>query len=240
MNATVARLTLRGLLGRRRALLLIALPAVLLTLAGVVRWVSGPDAGLAAPVLGDFGLGTIVPLLALIAGTGAIAPEIDDGSIVYLLSKPLNRFTIVLSKYVVAVGIVLTFAAAPTLAAGLILTGTRGRLAVAYAAAAAVATLAYCALFLLLGVVSRNAVVIGLLYALIWESLVGGLVPGARALSVQQWATAVGERVGAARDWPVEAAVSLTTGVTMLAVVTLGATALAGWRLRSLRLSSDE
>jgi ABC-2 type transport system permease protein len=240
MNVTVARLTLRALLGRRRALLLFALPALLVLLAGVVRWVSGPHPGLAAPVLGDVGLGTIVPLLALIAGTGAIAPEIDDGSIVYLLSKPLNRFTIVVSKYAVAVGTVLTFAALPTLAAGLILAGTQGRLAYAYAGAAAVASLAYCALFLLLGVVSRNAVVIGLLYALIWESLVGGLVPGARALSVQQWATAVGERISVARDWPVQSAVSLTTGVTLLAVVAVGATALAGWRLRSLRLTSDE
>jgi ABC-2 type transport system permease protein len=238
MNAAVAQLTVRGLLGRRRALLLLALPALLLLLAGVVRWVSGPDPTLAAPVLGDLGLGTIVPLLALIAGTGAIAPEIDDGSIVYLLSKPINRFTIVLSKYVVAVGTVLTFAAVPTLAAGLLLTGTQGRVALAYAAAAAVAALAYCALFLLLGVASRNAVVIGLLYALVWESLVGGFVPGARALSVQQWATAVGERIGVAA--PAEAAVSLTTGVTLLAVVTVGATALAGWRLRSLRLSTDE
>ncbi len=37
---------------------------------------------------------------------------------------------------------------------------------------------------------SRNAVVIGLLYALIWESLVGTFVPGAQTLSVQQWALA--------------------------------------------------
>ena len=39
-----------------------------------------------------------MPLLGLIAGTGAIGPEIDEGSIVYLLAKPLNRYSIVVTK----------------------------------------------------------------------------------------------------------------------------------------------
>ena len=46
----------------------------------------------------------MVPLIALIAGTGALGPEIDDGSIVYLLAKPLPRREIVFTKLAVAVG----------------------------------------------------------------------------------------------------------------------------------------
>ena len=42
MNPTVAQLTARSLLGRRRALLLLALPALLLLLSGVVRGLVGP------------------------------------------------------------------------------------------------------------------------------------------------------------------------------------------------------
>lgn len=41
MNATVARLTARALLGRRRALLLLTLPAVLLLLCGAARLLAG-------------------------------------------------------------------------------------------------------------------------------------------------------------------------------------------------------
>jgi len=242
MNATVAHLTARGLLGRRRALLLLALPGVILLLAGVSRWLAGEDADNTVVLLGGFALGTLVPLLGLIAGTGAIGPEIDDGSIVYLLSKPLRRSSIVVTKLVVAVGVVTAFAVLPTLVAGLILSGASDRLAVGYALAALVAGVTYCALFLALAVITRHAVVVGLLYALIWESLVGNLVPGAQALSIQQWALTLTEKVVGARAevLDITPAVGLGAAVPLLLVVGVGSTWYAGWRLRSLRLSSDE
>jgi ABC-2 type transport system permease protein len=71
------------------------------------------------------------------------------------------------------------------------MSGTTGAIAVGFGVGALVAGVAYSAIFLLLAVVSRHAVVIALVYALIWESLIGGFVPGARTLSVQQWALSV-------------------------------------------------
>ena len=136
-----------------------------------------------------------MPLLGLIAGTGAIGPEIDDGSIVYLLAKPLSRLSIVLTKVVVAVAVITVFGAVTVLLAGLVLSGTSDNLAVGYAVGALVAGIAYGTLFLLLAVVTRHAVVVGLLYALIWETLVGSFVPGAQTLSIQQWALAITEKV---------------------------------------------
>jgi ABC-2 type transport system permease protein len=241
VNATVVRLTVRSLLGRRRALLLLALPAVLLALSGLSRLLSGADARLAALLLGAFALSTLVPLLGVLAGTGAIGPEIDDGSIVYLLSKPLSRPSIVLSKLAVAVVVVTGLGAVPTLLAGLVLAGTADRLAVGFALGAAVAGVAYCALFVLLAVLTRNAVVVGLVYALVWESLIGQLVPGAQALSIQQWALALSERViGApAAGLGVTSSVSLGAAVPLLLAVVVGCTWYAGRRLRTLRLAGD-
>ena len=167
MNATVAQLTARSLLGRRRALMLLVLPAILLLFSFLIRAFADADAGASAGVLSGFALGTVVPLLALVAGTGAIGPEIDDGSVVYLLAKPLRRSSIILSKLAVSVAVVTAVAAVPTLLAGLVLSGTAGGLALAYGVGAFVAGIAYCALFLLLAVLTRNAVVVGLLYALI-------------------------------------------------------------------------
>ena len=135
----------------------------------------------------------LLPLLGLIAGTGVIGPEIDDGSIVYLLAKPLNRPVIVVTKLAVAIGVITLFGALPMFIAGMVLVGEVG-FALSYAIGALAAGMAYCALFLLLAVVTRNAVVIGLLYALIWESLIGQFVPGAQALSIQQWGLALTER----------------------------------------------
>jgi ABC-2 type transport system permease protein len=249
MNAVVAMLTVRTLLGRRRTVLLMLLPAALIALCVLARVLAGADAdidqeldgGLSADLLAGFGLGTLLPLLGLIAGTGAIGPEIDDGSIVYLLAKPVNRLSIILTKLAVAIGVVTAFGAVPMLVAGTVLTGEVSRFTLAFAVGSFVAGIAYSALFLLLGVVTKNAVVVGLLYALVWESLVGQIVPGAQALSVQQWSLAVTESLLGVRAEAlgVSAAVGVVTGAVLLAVVTVGSTLHAGARLRRLRLAGD-
>ena len=241
MNATVAQLTARSLLGRRRAAILMALPAVLLVICVLIHWLAGSDDRISATLMQGFALGTMIPLFALIAGTGAIGPEIDDGSIVYLLSKPLTRPQIVRTKLAVAAGTVLVLAAVPTLLAGFVLAGTADRLAIGYAVGVAVAGVTYCALFLLLAVLTRNAVVFGLVYALLWESLVGGYVPGAQVLSIQQWALAVTEWIIGPRsaDLGATSAVSLPTSLVLLGVVLVGCTWLAGRRLSTIRVTSD-
>ncbi len=178
----------------------------------------------------------MMPLLGLIAGTGSIGPEIDEGSIVYLLAKPLNRYSIVITKLAVAVGVIVAFGVVPIAVAGLIMTGSLSGVAGSYAVGAFVAGLAYAAVFLCLSVITKNAVVVGLIYALIWESLIGGIVPGAQTLSIQQWSLAVTEQVyfpGAS------SAVDFGTGLVLLLVVTVGATAYAGRRLQTLRLNDD-
>ena len=150
-------------------------PLVLLVLSALVRALAGQDDDITVGILGGFALATLVPLLGLIAGTGSIGPEIDDGSIVYLLSKPLSRFSIVLTKAVVAVSIITVFGALAVLLSGLVLSGTSDNLAVGYAVGALIAGVAYGTFFLMLAVLTRHAVVVGLLYALIWEALIGSL-----------------------------------------------------------------
>jgi ABC-2 type transport system permease protein len=244
MNTTVAKLTVRTLLGRRRAWLLLAMPVVLLGLSIIVRLTVNTDSreDVTVGLLGAFALATLVPLLGVIAGTGAIGPEIDDGSIVYLLAKPLNRHSIVVSKLLVAIAVVSVFGGLPVFVSGLVLAGGADRLWLGFGLGALVAGVAYSALFLLLAVLTRNAVVVGLIYALVWETVVGSLVPGAQALSIQQWSLAVtrvvvGER---AETLNVTAAVRPEIAIPLLIVVTVAATWFAGSRLRSLRLAGDE
>ncbi|KPC65907.1 membrane protein, partial [Streptomyces sp. NRRL F-6602] len=112
-DPTVARLTYRALLGRRRALILFVLPALLLVIAAAVRLLTGADDSTAEAVLGGFSLAVMVPIIGVVAGTGAIAPEIDDGSVVYLLAKPIKRPTIILTKLFVAIGVTMAFSAIP-------------------------------------------------------------------------------------------------------------------------------
>jgi ABC-2 type transport system permease protein len=249
MNATVASLTSRSLLGRKRTLVLLLLPLALLALCTLARVLAGLDpdirreldGALAPDLLGAFGIAILMPLLSLIAGTGSIGPEIDEGSIVYLLAKPLNRHSIIFTKLVIAIGVVIAFGVLPIAAAGVVLTSRFGTVTLAFTVGALAAGVAYCAVFLFLAVVTRNAVVIGLIYALIWESLVGGLVPGAQALSIQQWSLAIVNQLlgDSAARLDTEAAVGFGVGLVLLTLVTVVATACAGVRLQTLRLNDD-
>lgn len=237
-DPTVARLTYRGLLGRRRALILGALPVLLIVISVAVRGFTGADDQVASDVLGGFALATMVPIIGVIAGTGAIGPEIDDGSVVYLLAKPVKRPTIIFTKLIVAIAVTMAFSAIPTFIAGMILNGNGQQIAVAYTVAALVASIAYAAMFLLLGTITRHAVVFGLVYALVWEALFGSLVSGARTLSVQQWSLAVAQKVSGGDL--VTSDVGLTTGTVLLVVVTVAATWFAGQKLRTLTLAGEE
>ena len=238
MIGTIARLTRMSLLRGWRGILLALLPAALLLLAVAIRgMVGGEEQQVVDLVLGGLTMGTVVPLIALIVGTGAISTEVDDGSIVYLLTKPIPRWKIVLTKFAVATVIALLFAALPTYAAAMILTGGDGVVAIAYGVAAVVACLVYCALFVMLGVLSRQAVIIGLVYVLLWENLVTGLIGGTRVLSVQHWATSLASTVASGR---IPADVHVVVAAVLAGLTTVGAVWYASRRLRSLTLAGGE
>jgi ABC-2 type transport system permease protein len=236
ISPTIVRLGVRSIFGRRRGILLIALPVVFIGLAALVRGLVGADPDAARDTLEGLGLVVIGPLVALLATTALLAPEIDDGSISYLLAKPISRHTIVISKLVVAASCVLVFAVLPVVVAGLILLTDEPALGLGFAVGCLAGGAAYCALFALLSVMTRHAVVIGLIYLLIWEGLLGGLLTGVRWLSVTRWASALVEPLA-----DVEL-VTLSLGYALVAtLVVIGAGAwLTGRRLRAFNLTGDE
>jgi ABC-2 type transport system permease protein len=236
ISRTIVRLGVQSIFGRRRGILLFALPVVLIGLAVVVRVLVGADPAAARDTLEGLGLIVIVPLVALLATTALLAPEIDDGSISYLLAKPISRHSIVISKLVVAATCVVVFAAVPMLVAGLILLADEPALGVGFALGSLAAGFAYCALFALLSVMNRHAVVIGLIYLLIWEGLLGGLLAGVRWLSVTRWASALIEQVA---EVDLVALSPMYAAVATAAVIGLG-TWLTGRRLRAFNLTGDE
>ncbi|CAM5634428.1 hypothetical protein SANTM175S_07593 [Streptomyces antimycoticus] len=163
----------------------------------------------------------------------AIATKVDELPVEYLQMARSSicwpsrcRPTTIFTKLIVAIGVTVAFSAIPTLLAGFLLNGNANQLAVGYAVAAAVASVAYSAVFLLLGTVTRHAVIAGLVYALVWETFFGSLVAGARKLSVQQWALALGQKV--ADGDVITSDVGLATGVILLLVVTVAATWFGG------------
>ncbi|HUR08362.1 MAG TPA: ABC transporter permease subunit [Nonomuraea sp.] len=238
MNTIVAGITYRALLGRRRIVLLLLLPLALIALAVMLRLLGGDDPRSAELLMEKFAIGTMLPLLGLIAGTGVIAPEIDDGTIIHLMSKPISRPVIAQTKFLVGASLLAVFAAIPTYFSAWLLVGNEDGLAAGFALGALVAGIAYAAVFLLLGIITRHAVTIGIIYALLWETLVGSFVPGAQKFSIQQWANTIADQIS---DNPfLKTNVTLGFAVPALIIVTLGAVLWAGQRLRVFALTGDE
>ena len=233
------RLSERAVLGRRRGVMLVVLPLVLIALAVVVRLLADEGSGPVNTVVGGLGLGLVLPLVALIATSSVLSPEIDDGSIVYLLAKPISRHTVVISKAVVAFGCVVVFAVLPMLIAGLVLAPSHRQLAMAYCLGALAAGAAYTALFAWLCTLSRHCVVLGLVYVLLWEGLVGDLVAGVRWLSITRWASAMVESASAG-EYVASASLGLVYATAATLVLTIAMTYLAGRRLESFNLTGDE
>jgi ABC-2 type transport system permease protein len=239
VNATIIRLGVRSLLGRRRGLMLFILPVILMVLSLVVRGLAGAGPDTAAAVLPSLGLHVLLPLISLIAASSLLAPEIDDGSIVYLLAKPIPRLTIVTSKLVIAIGCTLVFAVVPILVAGFVLATDEPALVLAYAVGAVAGGAAYCALFTWLSTLTRHAVVVGLIYVLLWEGLVGGLVGGVRWVSISWWAGAIAEAVSDRLDL-VSPDLGAPYAVIATLIVLIGMALLAARRLQGFNLTGDE
>ncbi len=167
-------LTLRQLLGGKRLLglgLLALVPAVVTLIASSDL----PDTGVIER-FHDAPLGIIflivIPVVSLILGSAPLGDERRDGTLSFLLLRPLPRSLITGAKlfaaWVATTGVVAT---SGSLAAAVV--GFRigdWSYVLPTIAAIAIATLAYCAVFLLLGYITSRAVLIGLVYVFIWEN----------------------------------------------------------------------
>jgi ABC-2 type transport system permease protein len=235
-NPTVAAITARATLGRRRAILF-AVPAVILIALTLILRASHP-AGAQWPdtVLGDFGFSVLLPFTALIIGTGVLGAEIDDGSVIHLLATPVRRADVIVTKFAVAAGLTALFAAVPELIAGE-LAPNSGKLAWALFVGALVGSVVYSALFLLASVVTTRAIAFGLLYVAIWEGLLGNLVGGVRILSIAHYSLGVANAIYP--DQNLRAGLSLSTSLVLAIVITVGGLYLAVRRLATFSLAGD-
>ncbi len=235
MNRTIVRLSAQAIGGRRRGLALLVIPLALLVLAVVVRSLTDGQVGFDAVV--GLGFTLALPLVALLAATAVLGPEVDDGSIVYLLAKPVSRHVIAVSKYAAAWSATMLLGSLPVALVALVLDASEPRRALALGVGAAVSGTVYAALFLGLAALTRHAVVVGLLYTLFWEGVLGSVFAGVRWLSVGAWGRGVAAEVSPLVE---DVGVGVGYAAVAAAVLTVGAVWFAGDRLRSFTLRGDE
>ena len=255
-NPTVAWITMRATLSRKRALLF-ALPAAILILLTLALRASRPPARpWPSHVLGTFGFSVLIPLTALIIGTSVLGAEIDDGSIVHLLATPVRRSSVVVTKFLVATGLTMLFAAVPELIAALIAGGgsipdtagngpgpigfttiSTGKFALGLFVGALACSVIYNAVFVMVSVATTRAIAVGLLYVLVWETLMSNFVSGVRLLSVSHYGLGIAN--GFVNDSELQAGLGVSTSVVMGVIVTALALALAVNLLSSFTLKGE-
>jgi ABC-2 type transport system permease protein len=110
-------------------------------------------------------------------------------------------------------------------------------IAVAYGLAIALGAIAYAAVFVTLSAFTTRALVIGLVYVLIWEGILAGLFEGVRFLSIRQATLGVANALSG-RD-PGLQPLDPVASMTILAVAIGGAIALGTWRLMRFEVRGD-
>ncbi|HEY8445484.1 MAG TPA: ABC transporter permease subunit [Thermomicrobiales bacterium] len=183
---------------------------------------------------------TLLPITVLILATGAFGNELEDNTLPYLILKPISRLRIVVEKFLGVVAV----------AGPLILLGLTATYALAYRgdamdnlrvlgsmlAAAAVGVVAYAALFLLVSLLISRALLAGIIYSLIWESLLGRFLPGLRMISVRHFVESVLVRLLNDPDYTLSSAITVRSSLITLGLVTVISLLLATWRLRRMNL----
>jgi hypothetical protein len=180
-------------------------------------------------------VGFVLPLFTLSYASGAFGTDRESRSLVWLMTRPIPRSGIYLAKFVGTLPWCLAFGMGGFVAICLA-GGTLGREAlVRYWPAAMMATLAFAALFHLVGAIFRRPVVVGLVYVFFFEAVVAALPGSLKLLSLTFYARSLMYNEASAADYPVDmlpamtSAVSSETAWSVLAVATTGITLLGMW-----------
>jgi ABC-2 type transport system permease protein len=231
--------TLKALLGRRRTLLIGLLGALPVLVAILIRIGGGrPDS---AEVLDTLVIRTVLPLVALVMGTASLGSEIDDGTLIFQLLKPVPRWQIAIAKTLVAAVLTAALVLPPMIITGVLLGGTGSAsigLALGFTVAALGGCVAYAVGFAALGLVTSRALIVGLGYTLIWEGVLAGILEGTRFLSVRQ--ATLGVAAGLTGSEIGVEPLALTASIVILAAVTVVGLTVATLRLRSFQVRAAD
>ena len=204
MTRTLLMLTAHQLLGRRRAILIALLALIPIAITLLYRLAGDTEGayGFTVDMIGGFVFTLLLPIGALVFGTAALGSEVEDGTIVYLLARPIARWRIVVAKAVVASFATIVLTVPATLITVVI--ALEGLGSDSLWLAAVVATIAgsivYSTLFVGLSTITGRALIIGLVYVFVWEAFITSLFDGTRWISVRQYVFGISDALTTAPE----------------------------------------
>ena len=237
MTRTLLTLTALQLVGRRRAILIGLVALIPIGVALLYRFAGDerdetPPVEFAPFVIDIFIVALLLPLGALIFGTAALGAEIEDGTAVYLLTKPIARWRIIAVKIAVASAATIVLTAPTTLITGLIVLGgdDGDAIALGFTVGVVVGAIAYSSVFVGLSALTSRTLLIGLGYVFVWEAFVTSVFNGTRWVSIRQYVLGISDWISSTPPSAFEANLD-GAGAAVAALVVVVAAFVLGVRL---------
>ncbi len=157
---------------------------------------------------------------------------------IYLLTKPIQRWQILLPKvtaaWLITSALVVPFS---VLACSVSLEGrSETPMLLGVGAALIFGCLAYTAVFVFLSVATSRALITGLVYVFLWEGAITAIFNGTRYLSIRHYTIGLADWIAGSIPNTFEAYVGGTTALIMAAIATAAALILANRRLQALEV----
>jgi ABC-type transport system involved in multi-copper enzyme maturation permease subunit len=232
---SVYLLTLRQLTGKWRLGIMAVLAAmpVIITVLILHDSSAGSVTDFEKAILGAMLAGSIAPLVVLAIGAAAFGNEVEDRTLANLTISPVPRWKIALPKLLATITI-----AGPFIALSAFLTAHIAFIAdwpatIAVTISAIVGVAMYASMFVWLGLVSTQAIGVGLLYIVLWEGFFAGFVSGARMLSIRYYAIALMHAMDPRRFAELDNVSGVTASIVAVVVIG-GFLALSVRRLRRM------
>jgi ABC-2 type transport system permease protein len=230
MTRTIYRIILRMQVtpGRLVFLGLLAAVGVVVGLAiGVGDVYDRLDAG--TNLINAFGLSLYAPVTTLVFASAALSDPVEDGTLVYLWLRPVPRWRIGLAALLATWTVTFPMVLGPLVLAAA-LSGGGGALVRGTLLAAGIGVTAYSALFVLLGLWVRRALLWGLAYILLWEGFVAIAGENAQRLAIRSYTRSLLKDATGVELFLAD--IGRVASIVVPLAIAAAAFALTAWRLR--------
>jgi len=135
------------------------------------------SAGESYVLLSDTFAFRVLPLAAAILSTAVISQEVEQKTIVYLLTRPIPRWKLILLRTVAAMTVTFGITALTLLVLAQSTVGITNAMLMRDLVAAAVGSAAYVSLFVFTSLIINKSMIVCILFAFVWESS-AQVIPG--------------------------------------------------------------